>query len=372
LTPLRKRLKIKKFGGCAPSPGGISNVVVVAGGLALGLVAALALGLSAQGRAFAQAKAVKPEKVRFESFDHVELHGSFYPSQAGGTAPCVLILHAVGGNREQEGWDALAQKLLEHYAVMIFDFRGHGDSTDVLPGATGFWADPNNRVLGSNPNKKTISFKDFPKSYLPMLVNDIAAARHFLDLQSNAGRCNSSNIILLGEKDGAALGALWLTTEWQRRPPVRGPFGPIPAPANTVGEGKDVACGVWLSISPTLGSRRMPYVDLFTKKSPEVKEKVPMYFIYGEKDTVAKDLSQLLNDQLKRGNKNPKIAKLTGTRTIAKTNLSGRQLLKESLGTDKNISDYIEKVLDERGVNPPEKRNLDKMPTSIPIARFIQ
>src|SRR5204862_4095410 len=113
-------------------------------------------------------------------------------------------LHKIGGNREQDGWDDLAKKLQANYAVLTFDFRGHGDSTDVVPGPMGFWRYPDNRSLGSNPNKKTISWKDFPKGYYPMLVNDIAAARHFLDVQTNANRCNSSNLILIGAQDGAA------------------------------------------------------------------------------------------------------------------------------------------------------------------------
>src|SRR5690349_13825787 len=93
----------------------------------LGLVAALALAFWPGAKATAQKpKGDKPEKVRFESYDHVELHGSFYVSKAGSNAPCVIMLHGVGGNREQEGWDELAEKLRPNYSVLTFDFRGHG------------------------------------------------------------------------------------------------------------------------------------------------------------------------------------------------------------------------------------------------------
>src|SRR5437870_4168269 len=79
----------------------------------------------------AEKKDKKGEKVRFDTYDGVELVGTFYPSGAGGNAPTVLMLHQIGGNREQDGWSDLAEKLQPSYSVLIFDFRGHGDSTSV-------------------------------------------------------------------------------------------------------------------------------------------------------------------------------------------------------------------------------------------------
>src|SRR5262245_19076486 len=65
-----------------------------------------------------------PCRVQFESADKVQLHGVFYPSPLRKDAACVLLLHRIGGNSQQEGWDALATELQRNgFAVLRFDFR---------------------------------------------------------------------------------------------------------------------------------------------------------------------------------------------------------------------------------------------------------
>src|SRR5208283_5764756 len=83
------------------------------------------------------------QKIHFETYDKVDLQGTWYPSsKAGASSPAVLLLHKIGGNRSQEGWDAVIEKLTDAgFAVLSFDFRGHGDSTSVAPE---FWQVPTN------------------------------------------------------------------------------------------------------------------------------------------------------------------------------------------------------------------------------------
>ena len=65
-------------------------------------------------------------------------------------------------------------------------------------------------VRGFNgPNsKKLVEFKDFKTNagYFPYLINDIAAAKVFLDRKNDEGKCNTHHLVLVGET-GAALGA---------------------------------------------------------------------------------------------------------------------------------------------------------------------
>ncbi len=139
----------------------------------------------------------KGEEVQFETADKVEIRGTFYASSKP-KAPCVVLLHNVGGNRQQEGWDKLAQALSKDFAVLSFDFRGHGDSTSVDPT---FWkVGANTMIKGAAKTPSKISYKDFPDAYYPMLINDLAAARRFLDQQNDAGACNSSSIIVIGAR----------------------------------------------------------------------------------------------------------------------------------------------------------------------------
>ena len=84
------------------------------------------------------------ERVRFDTVDQVELHGTFYPSTKGKRASCVLLLHALGKDSQQEGWDKLAKELQSKgYAVLAFDFRGHGKSDRVdMPAREDVAVDP--------------------------------------------------------------------------------------------------------------------------------------------------------------------------------------------------------------------------------------
>ena len=62
---------------------------------------------------------------------------------------------------------------------------------------------------------------------LVLAVNDIAAARRYLEVRNDAGDCNLSNLILVGAKEGAALGSLWIAEEWQRPHLIQNPINPL-------------------------------------------------------------------------------------------------------------------------------------------------
>src|SRR5262249_36398942 len=85
------------------------------------------------------------EKVAFQSADGVTLVGSWYAGAKGQDSPCALLLHDARESRRAAGWEALARSLQEKgFAVLTFDFRGHGDSTAVT---RDFWDDATNRSL---------------------------------------------------------------------------------------------------------------------------------------------------------------------------------------------------------------------------------
>src|SRR5262245_6043776 len=163
-------------------------------------------------RAAAQVPA--PVKVNFESEDKVNLRGTFYPSTQGKKANTVLLLHDTGSDRSK-GWDKLAAELQKRdFAVLAFDFRGHGESKAV---DAEFWNNAFNQrfVKGYSATKPkdTIEHKDFAKNYYSSLINDITAAKAFLDRRNDQGDCNSANLIVIGAGDGAVLGAMWIYEE---------------------------------------------------------------------------------------------------------------------------------------------------------------
>src|SRR5205823_1326566 len=107
------------------------------------------------------------------------------------------------------------------------------------------------------------------------MANDIMAAKRALDRRNDPGECNSANIVLIGAESGATLGALWAWYEWHR-PKYNVGFPLQPTNRSQV-EGQDIACAVWLSISPTLGTGRSPWkVPVESWLRSPVREKVPM------------------------------------------------------------------------------------------------
>src|SRR5579871_5903348 len=87
----------------------------------------------------ARAQNAKSEGITFETFDKVELQGDWYPSpKEGKKSPAALLLHKLGPNCDRKQMAPLAEALQAGgYAVLTFDFRGHGASTGVTP--EDFW-----------------------------------------------------------------------------------------------------------------------------------------------------------------------------------------------------------------------------------------
>jgi pimeloyl-ACP methyl ester carboxylesterase len=326
----------------------------------LGLLLGLALfAWSAAGPAGA---ADKPTEVQFETGDGVTLRGSFYASPKGRDEPTILLLHKIGSGSNKDGWKGLASKLQDKgYSVLSFDFRGHGRSTAV---DSKFW---DQRVFPWNVKwirggaldrngkpKDTIEQKDFMPAYLPYLVNDIAAAKMFLDDRNDAGVCNSHSLILIGAEDGAALGAMWLASEWSRciATVVPNVLGPRIGPPYEDPEGKSEYAAVWLSMTPALGGRMSVGNGLHNWLTLVGREKkLPMGFLYGDGDEAGKTRAAEYVRIIK-GSEPPKDRlPLTDKTAIKDTKLVGGALLRGSLDTEQKILNYLNEVRGDKNKN---------------------
>lgn len=321
----------------------------------LGLLAALTWFM-APGMASAQ------EEVQFETADKVELHGTFY---AGGKAkaPCVILLHKTGGSRDAKGWKDLAQALNKDFAVLAFDFRGHGESTSV--DVNSFWSAPNNSLIkGAAKKPGKISYKDFPPSYYPMFVYDVIAAKRYLDQQNDAGACNTSNVVVIGAEEGAAVGALWMATEFDRYKMVRNAIGRLVPDPSGKSEGEDIASAIWLSIPKTFAGVNVGHWLKGTGN--KVRDKVPMVFFYGDQDSKAASAANALLNELKAAGRSK--LEFTATRP-KKTKLAGVDLLgKKNLNTEEDISTYlVERVMPKRGTKAWVMREVEKGPPTYPV-----
>jgi hypothetical protein len=263
------------------------------------------------------------EKVAFQSADGVTLVGSWYAGSKGQDSPCALLLHDARESRRAPGWEALARSLQEKgFAVLTFDFRGHGDSTAVT---RDFWDDGTNRSLIRRRAVETISFKEFDDRYWPVLVNDIAAARLFLDQKNDLKECNAGRVLVIGAQEGAGLGVLWLCAEWCRYEVVPGALPRMP-------EVQTVTGAVWLSLGPTLGGRTSKAAQCLLTVAGD--RKLPMAFILGSEDAICTDFTRLAMRDLRLRNPN---MRLTGPRVIPNARAGGHQLLRAGEGVDKMI-----------------------------------
>jgi predicted alpha/beta hydrolase len=298
---------------------------------------------------------VRADEVQFDTADKVELKGTFYPGSK--KSACVILLHKLGGNRQQKGWDDLAQALNKaDYAVLSFDFRGHGDSTTV---GAGFWRGHNQTLKGASRMATKISYKDFPSSYLPYLANDVAAAKRYLDQQNDAGACNSSNVIVIGAEEGAAIGTLWMATEYYRHKMTKNPFGVLVADRTKL-ESEDLAAAVWLSIPHKLAGYDVAY--WLRGPGNKMRDKIPMVFFFGTKDSKASAAANALFAALKNTPSREKLSEFTRLRG-KDTTLAGAELLgKKGLKTEEDITGYLENVMQKRGLKAWVQREPEKGP----------
>jgi hypothetical protein len=295
----------------------------------------------------------------------VKIQGTLYPAAAGGKRDTVvMLLHTFdlkkGGSRQESGWTDLAASLqADGYTVLGFDFRGFGGSKTV---EKEFWSFPHNglgyikRRTAKPP--ETIDHKDFNNAYLRYLVNDIAAAKAYLDRRNDAKELNSSNVVVIGASEGATLGAMWMANEARRKrettmPPAMFAGAAVLAQQTEI---NDVACGVWLTISPKLGTSPARVSKWLTEAGKT--NKVPMAFFYAKQDSTSGGFAKELVASIKKSPKS-KDFQTTGSYAIDGTKLKGNDLLDNGLETQALLKKYLESVLEARGAREQKDRKIE-------------
>jgi hypothetical protein len=292
----------------------------------------------------------KSVDVHFDTADGVKIEGSFWAPKDGKKAPVAMLLHDFskkGGNCHDDGWDGLAAALnAKGFAVLQFDFRGFGKSTSISNPM--FWTQPHNRAgvkVMVNPTKppESIDKATFTPFYYPVLANDVAAAKAFLDRKNDGGELNVSNLVVIGAGQGAAIGELWLASECHKKhgTPPGGVVGPVLNPAlikfEQNYEGKDVRAAVWLSISSSIEGRALPVKQWFLDTAGKM-HKIPTVLLYGKEDKAGDERAltymKALSSSYARG-KPDKDYPLSGDFPVEKgtATLAGSKLLQKGLDT---------------------------------------
>ncbi len=290
----------------------------------------------------------RQEKVHFRTVDHLELAGTLYHGWKGKDGMTVLMLHDFGNNRSSPGWKRLAEALqAEGHTVLTFDFRGHGESKKV---SGKFWAYSVNKYLPAHEpglppqaQPKILEAETFPSEYMPWLVEDIAAARTYLDLRHDEpdGPVNTFNLAVVGAGGASALGSLWLATEGLRyNGSDEGSKILLKLP-----EKLSVLQAVWIGMADPLKLR--PFGIYGWLEGAHAKPVVPITFIYGEDDV---DTSTLLSEPIRKKWGNPFV--------LSKIRSSGQKLLDTDAQAAHDVQQYLVKTLGKLRSQGRVPRNL--------------
>ncbi len=136
-----------------------------------------------------------PEDITMTTKDGVVLAGTYFGSKLKKKAIPVIMLHGWEGNRTE--YDALALDLqAKGFAVLTFDFRGHGGSTKLANGA------------------KVGSLSRMTPRAKGLLTEDVQTAKRFLREKNNAGELNLSALCLIGSEFGATIAVNWTVVDY--------------------------------------------------------------------------------------------------------------------------------------------------------------
>ena len=366
-----------------------------------------------------QARAADPVVETFRTADGVQLQGLFHKSEVNpGSDPVVIMMYPPGKDKDMTkgDWKGLANKLAaKGFNVFRFDWRGHGQSTDIKD-VNKFWniPTPNNPNIAPNPfsgpwNVKYITgapvgkfankrikndlyYKDIkdPVRYAPTLLLDLAAVRYHLDTKNDAGEVNTSSIYLIGSEVTATLGMAWMTAEWNR--PKTAPnenalggaprYEYVPQPLfGTITEaGEDISGAIWLSGTRPTSVRPQLVQDWVSRGATKLRDNNPMLFLYAGKDQKAQADADFFYHQVLVANP-PKTSKLqplefTKIREIKNKDgkaidLTGVALLGNNaqLETEDTIEKFLQFLQKDRAKIVRKNRNFDK-PYFIDLSKF--
>jgi len=262
--------------------------------------------------------------------------------------------------RRQRDWLDLAAALQQRgCTVLSLDFRGYGEnlqSQETVPNS--FIGVPANNLLRVEsdavaPVERQPQTPDdesargstvFTEQYLPWLVQDVIAARLWLDLKHDAGEVNTNNLILLAEGDAAALGMVWLATE---------SFRYKDGTNEKEYELRDLYGAVWLEPHLTLRGRSLAGLKSVQTTLNSRDRWPPMLTAYdraGGGVKTARDWSKLFKQD----------GRLGGERGLTRGRLNfGERTLLMADGGVRTVTEYVEDMTKERPLRAWTKRDVE-------------
>ncbi|MCA9261634.1 MAG: alpha/beta fold hydrolase [Planctomycetales bacterium] len=175
----------------------------------LGLPTLALLGSSASAQSTAAGRQAPPEDFTVVAKDGVELGATYFPSDEGRDATCIVLLHDYNESRVR--YRNLANDLRDpvaanlpgkgQRAVVTIDLRGHGQSKAAYDAS------------GDAYEIDATRFRAF--DYEDMVIFDLEAVRAFLVRENDAGRLNLNRLCVVGVGMGANVALAWTELDWR-------------------------------------------------------------------------------------------------------------------------------------------------------------
>jgi hypothetical protein len=187
--------------------------------------------LRAQGKKDSDPAKKDENAIEVPTADGLRLNALWYPGTgADKVPPDAVLMFPAPGNKVNDSWIALAKALSEkNFSVLLMDWRGCGMNAAearVINDKDQFWKEPyNQRLLKSSQKSidaKGLDYKVLKNKaegtwrYTDFMMNDLLAARFYLDRQNDDGKCNSGRIWLVTERDGGQVAMGFISAEFAR------------------------------------------------------------------------------------------------------------------------------------------------------------
>jgi hypothetical protein len=172
--------------------------------------------------------------VGISTSDGLSLNAYWYQGTAADkNPPDAVLMFPAPGNKVNDAWMGLAKALsAKNFSVLLFDWRGCGmNAADtagqrILAEKELFWREPYNNILlkqsRASIEDKGLDYKSIHLRaqgnirYRDFFLNDLLAARFYLDRQNDNKKCNSSRIWIVTEKEGGHMGLAFVASEFPR------------------------------------------------------------------------------------------------------------------------------------------------------------
>jgi alpha-beta hydrolase superfamily lysophospholipase len=269
----------------------------------------------------------EPQAVELDTDDGVLITATYFPSAVGKNAPAVILMHGYG-EKQSVFWPSQTGKDLAFalqdagYAVLTFDFRGHGRSVQLARGAE------------QKGKEVRLNFKDMknPQHFEGML-HDIEAAKRFLVRKNNDAELNIARLGVVGCEMGASLALKWSFHDWQFPPLFTGK------------QGQDVQALVL--ISPSYNFKGVQ----IRNELAELQRTLPIQIVAGKKETKAFGEAEKMHQAGVKLRPTDTKSQLTA----ANTKMQGGSLLNPELELEPDLNRAIVKFLDATLKTNPSK-----------------